>query len=201
MSQVHHKASSRLRTLPLMVLMLIVGVILGVTVSRTRGTSIISTAPVVSKSAPEALPEPPSIAAKSAFNPSIPHANSTDATNMTNGARNDIDQEAQSQLDAYTRRYSGEQVDARWAGTTEAKLLTASKSEQITQLQAEPLALDVDCKATMCRIQADFRNRSSADDWFTLFSMNGSDIPTTFYKYSVNADGSARMTIYGLVRD
>lgn len=184
--------------LPVMVLVLVAGVILGITFRRSKGSAAPVTTPVASR--PSLAAAAPLSVAESSTNPK-PLGNMADMAQSMNGARVDSDREARRQLDAYASRYSGEKVDAGWAGTTEAKLLAASKSEQITQLNAEPQQLDIDCKASMCRIQADFSNRSSADDWFTLFSMNGSDIPSTFFKYSINPDGSTRMTVYGLVRN
>lgn len=101
----------------------------------------------------------------------------------------------------YARRYSEERADASWAGPHEARMLDASRSDQIAQLQAEPQALDIDCKASMCRVVADFATRSVAEDWFTLFSIGGSGMPTASYEHSFNPDGTARVTIYGLMRN
>jgi len=109
--------------------------------------------------------------------------------------------QAQVQHQAFASRYAGEHVDAAWAGRKEATMLAATKSDQITLLHAEPRDLDINCKTSMCRIQADFATRGLAMDWFTLFSINvGGEMPNSTFQYSANPDGSWRVTIYGLSR-
>jgi len=80
-------------------------------------------------------------------------------------------------------------------------MLAASKSIQIEQLHAEPQSLDVDCKTSMCRIQADFASESLANDWLTLFATNlGSEMPEASFQHSTNPDGTHRVLVYGLSR-
>lgn len=107
----------------------------------------------------------------------------------------------QAERQAYIHRFAGEAVDARWATAKESTILAASKGDQIVALGAQPRELDIDCRTTMCRVQADFPSESSAEDWFTLFSTTlGGEMPKVSFEFSVNPDGSARLVAYGLAR-
>ena len=106
---------------------------------------------------------------------------------------------AESQHLAFAARFAAEQVDARWAAAQQADILAASKAGQIAQLQAQPKQIDIDCKSSTCRVEADFARRSVAEDWLTLFLMNmGGGMANATYEYSTNPDGSARLTVYGV---
>ena len=182
-------------------LVLIAGVILGVTFSRSRVSHTPSAIPTASQASADApTPSPRAPARLDASQVSTQSSGDNDLHNMEK-AGIESQRQAQSQHQAFANRYAEEPVDASWAGRKEATMLAASKSGQITLIHAEPKDLDIDCKTSLCRIQADFATRGLAMDWFTLFSTNvGGEMPNSTFKYSTNPDGSWRVTIYGLSR-
>jgi hypothetical protein len=109
--------------------------------------------------------------------------------------------DARAQHDEFATRYREEDVDARWAARKETVLLNASTSSQIAELGAAPKHLDIDCKSSICRVQADFAVQSSAQDWVTLFLLNaGSQMPRSVFGHSVNPDRTIRVEILGYSR-
>lgn len=183
-----------------MVLVLIAGVILGVSLSRNRVSQTPPVFPATSQ-APADVPTPSHLIPRLA--PSERSLHSSGDQDLQNMEKSEIESQrhSQTQYQLFASRYAGEHADPAWAGHKEAAMLAASKSDQITQLHAEPQSLDISCKTSMCRIEANFATRGLALDWFTLFSINvGGEMPNSTFQYSTNQDGSWRITVYGLSR-
>lgn len=98
-------------------------------------------------------------------------------------------------------RYEGERVDVAWAAAKQQVLERLSVSPQITQLGAQPLAIQAHCRTSVCRIEADFATRVAADDWHTLYTLNaGTEMSNSSATGSLNPDGTVHLQIYGLAR-
>jgi hypothetical protein len=98
-------------------------------------------------------------------------------------------------------RYEGETLDSSWALAKQAELAGFGTSQQIEDIHAEPKNLAIDCRRTVCRINADFGNRSIAQDWAMLYLTGaGSRLANASLETIPNPDGSFRMEIYGLAR-
>jgi len=98
-------------------------------------------------------------------------------------------------------RYESEPIDSPWANATRQALMEYSLSDQIRATHSEPSNLNIDCRRTTCRIDADFPNATAADDWSTLYLTGaGSRLPNASLQKSDNADGSVHLTIYALAR-
>jgi hypothetical protein len=98
-------------------------------------------------------------------------------------------------------RYESEPIDSPWANATRQELMEYSLSDQIRATHSEPSNLNIDCRRTTCRIDADFPNATAADDWSTLYLTGaGSRLPNASLQKSDNADGSVHLTIYALAR-
>lgn len=184
--------------LPFVAFVLAAGVILGITLGRAGGGEQDMGMPAGDLG--KAVPSPPSHPTRALPARPVPSADEEwkqqRETAMAKALRR-----RQAERQAFIERYAHEQVDARWAARKEAVMLEASRSGQILELGAQPHGLDIDCRNSMCRIQADFANQSNAEDWFTLFStMLGSEMPNASFQYSRNVDGSARVLAYGLAR-
>lgn len=103
--------------------------------------------------------------------------------------------------DTLAARFAAEPIDAAWAGAKEAKLLAASSSDEIRRVGAVPENYSASCRSSVCRIGADFPNRSAAQDWLTLFSTGaGDELPNEAYVVSQNPDGSLHLEIMGLAK-
>lgn len=189
------------RLIPALVLIAILAVILGVTYLAGAGRRDVAPAPAAAATSTGGASDVG--AGQPLEGPVVqapPELNDANLTSRMQAMERESEK-VRARHQEYARRYSGERVDASWAGPHESRMLAASRSDQIAQLHAEPHALDIDCKATMCRVVADFATRSVAEDWFTLFSIGGSDMPNASYEHSFNPDGTARVTIYGLMRE
>jgi hypothetical protein len=100
-----------------------------------------------------------------------------------------------------TRQYQMERVDGKWALPKEQTLERLSTSPQIDELDAEPTAMTVQCRTSVCHVVATFPNNRAADDWFSLYPMNvGMEMPNISQQRSTNPDGTVRVELYGLAR-
>ncbi len=98
-------------------------------------------------------------------------------------------------------QYQTEAVDAGWAIGKERALETLQSNDQIEQFGARPVALDVACRSSVCRLQAEFASRVAADDWITLYLLNaGHEISRSSYLRTDYPDGTASIELYGQTR-
>jgi len=94
--------------------------------------------------------------------------------------------------------YRSEKTDPAWASAKERELLPLTQVAQIQQMNAVPKQLDIDCKTSSCRIQADFDGSGTANDWATVFTASlGSSMPTGTVQQTTNPDGSVTIEVYG----
>lgn len=103
--------------------------------------------------------------------------------------------------DKLVTQYEAETVDAQWAQAKERALRMAATSPQMEEIDAEPSSMEVNCRRTVCRIDAVFPRRLAADDWFTLYTLAaGPEMRTSSMQRTNNPDGTAEVAIYGLAR-
>lgn len=96
-------------------------------------------------------------------------------------------------------RYESEPIDSAWANAARQELMKYSLSEQIHATGSEPSNLDIECRRTTCRIDADFPDATAADDWSTLYLTGvGSRLPRASLQKSDNANGGVHLTIHAL---
>lgn len=115
--------------------------------------------------------------------------------------RKEIDRLAATGQRKLVGQYQREPVDHAWATAMTAELTSLATSEQIQAIQAEPGNLKVDCRSSVCRIGADFPNRTSADDWSTLYLTGlSAKLPRASMRASTNPDGSVHLEMYGYAR-
>lgn len=188
--------------LPVVALVVVVALILGVTVLR-RTPNIVTAAPVTGQdSIVDTRPAPmASVSAQGIANDTLGKMDSSSANLLNGQDRARVKAEAEARQRAYAAQYAQESVDASWASAKEAKMLEASKSGEISQLNAEPGDLNIDCKTSLCKIQANFASHGQAEDWLTLFSTTlGGEMPKASFQYLSNPDGTTEVVIYGVSR-
>lgn len=199
-NEVRRPVASPAGKLPLVAFALAAGAILGITLGRVGGGEPQSGKPERAGELGASSSPPVLYATHAPRARALPHAGD-EWQRQRETAMAEALRRRQAERQAFIDRYAHEQVDARWAGTKEATMLEAGRSGQILELGAEPHALDIDCRTSMCRIRADFATQSSAEDWFTLFATTlGREMPKATFRYSRNEDGSARVLAYGLAR-
>jgi hypothetical protein len=187
---------SQRRLIPVFALALIVAAMVGVTFSRNSGKQV--SAPVTHTPNDEGATSVPDTSIQQVAAPEFDPAAWKQERDVIKAEQA---RKAQGERRELMQRYAGENLDPAWAAAKEATMLGASTSIQIEQLDAEPEALDINCKATMCRIEADFASSTLAQDWFTLFSTAlGAEMPHASFQYSREVDGSVRVVVYGIAR-
>jgi hypothetical protein len=199
MDDPHLSANRRsFATWPLLAASAVVAVILAVTMlkrARTDGeaSATVPTADLRSRAgasspATSAKPAPP------AFSPAERHSRrrALQAEQVRKGRESH---------QALASRYAAEPVNAAWAGAKEARLLAASVSDEIRRVGAVPQNFRASCRSTTCKVDADFANRGSMEDWLTLFATgSGGELPFVAYVVTPNADGSYHLDVVGLAK-
>lgn len=98
-------------------------------------------------------------------------------------------------------RYEGETVDPAWASQKQATLRERATSAQIDDANAQPTDFQVQCRRTVCKINAVLPSMTAADDWFSLYALNvATDMPNISLNRATNPDGSISVELYGLAR-
>ncbi len=105
------------------------------------------------------------------------------------------------QYDALQTQYGIETADPAWAGAQEIRMLEASTHKLIQDAGALPDNFQAACRASSCRIDADFPNRGLAEDFAVLFAnAMGSEMPNMSFKHSPAPNGGSHLEAYGLRR-
>lgn len=102
---------------------------------------------------------------------------------------------------ALAARHRAEQVDPQWAAGMETRLQEVSKMPGFKEPGVTPTTLDIDCKATTCKIDAGLASRSQGDDWALIYmSSVGSNIKRAYTSVITEPDGTAHVVIYAVAR-
>lgn len=113
----------------------------------------------------------------------------------------EAEQRQLAQYDAFQAQYGIETQDPAWAGPQEIRMLEASTHKLIQDAGAVPRNFEADCRASSCRINADFPNRGLAEDFAVLFAnAMGSEMPNMSYKHVPGPNGTSHFEAYGLRR-
>lgn len=98
--------------------------------------------------------------------------------------------------------YRAETVDAAWAPGKERELARISALEGVEAAQAvKPSSLDIDCRSTMCAVNATFASDGAAQDWLLMFTSSlGDAMPRVATTRVDNPDGTVTVRMYGKSR-
>jgi len=101
---------------------------------------------------------------------------------------------------ALIARHRAERVDPQWAAATEARLQEVAKMSGFDE-HVTPTSLDIDCKATTCKVDAGLASRSLGDDWAMLYmSSVGSNMKRAYTSIVTEPDGTSHVVIYAIAR-
>ena len=101
---------------------------------------------------------------------------------------------------ALVARHRAEQVDPQWAAATEARLQEVAKMSGFEE-RVTPTSLDIDCKATTCKVDAGLASRSLGEDWAMLYmSSVGSNMKRAYTSVVTEPDGTSHVVIYAIAR-
>jgi hypothetical protein len=184
-----HADETRRWLWPLLTLALVVAVLAAFSFTRSPTSDVAGQEAAASAPAPATAP----VAA---------HAPPPTRALESSGAADLADREQQARIDRsrqdLVNLYRSEKTDPAWASAKERELLPLTQVAQIQQMNAVPEQLDIDCKASSCRIQADFDSSRAANDWATVFTASlGSSMPTGTVQQITNPDGSVTIEVYG----
>lgn len=95
-------------------------------------------------------------------------------------------------------RFRSEKPNPGWARAKEAELERYVVNPQMDAIDAVPTDFNVECKASTCRIEAEFANPSAADDWATLYlTNNGGTLPRSSLTKVRQPDGTVKLVMVG----
>jgi hypothetical protein len=114
--------------------------------------------------------------------------------------RKDMVERARASNAALIARHRAEKVDPQWAAATETRLQEVAKMSGFEEA-VTPTSLDIDCRATTCKIDAGLASRSLGEDWAMLYmSSVGSNVKRAFTSVVTEPDGTSRVVIYAIAR-
>jgi hypothetical protein len=97
---------------------------------------------------------------------------------------------------AMAARYQGEKTNPAWAAETERRI-----SSVLAELQSadspKPGDLSVDCKATVCRINATFAGQAQADTWVSMLMPSLGGVLNKAVVSRVESPAGIALDIYG----
>ena len=103
---------------------------------------------------------------------------------------------------AMASRFVAEKADPAWSGAHERELASLQDSGPMRDAGAKATNFQVECRSTMCRIQAEFPSQSMANDWLQLYMGSvGDGLPVATAHQTRNPDGSVQIEIYGVGRN
>jgi hypothetical protein len=97
-------------------------------------------------------------------------------------------------------RFRNEAISAKWARETERGLLDSfASSESKAMGVAPPLDADIQCRSSMCRIQADYADDGAAADAALVYTMDiANRLPNIYRSTITNPDGTSRILLYAM---
>ena len=117
-----------------------------------------------------------------------------------NKRRKDMLERVSASNAALVARHRAEQVDPQWAAATEARLQDVAKMSGLEE-SVRPTSLDIDCKATTCKVDAGLASRSLGEDWAMLYmSSVGSNMKRAYTSIVTEPDGTSHVVIYATAR-
>lgn len=203
--------SNRHSPLPWVLLALFIALIAGVTLVRQFRASesgIASSPPAApgdsSQGTPEHRPSPDELRALASRSSS--QVGAADEMARILGKRKRTTEATQARIQqrnaAMASRFAAEKSDPAWSGMHEKDLAALLDSDPMRDAGVKAVNFRADCRSTMCRIQADFPNRSMASDWLQLYMGSAGDrLPVATAHQVANPDGSVRVEILGVGRE
>lgn len=103
--------------------------------------------------------------------------------------------------DQSAKRYDNEAVDPAWASAKESELLAFADQPEFDEVDARPASLSIDCRSSICKLDAQFENRTQAEKWIMMYTSSaGGAMPSAITSRNQNPDGSTHVEIYGRAR-
>jgi hypothetical protein len=202
--------SKRRSRLPWVLLVLIVALIVGVTLYRQfRTPSITAELPQTVESTERGVTarrlSPEEIRALARRSPGMSgQATALDMTAMIEKRKRMAaasQERIQKRNVAMVQAFAAEKPDAAWSNAHERDLASLQDSDPMRDAGVKAANLDVDCRSTMCRIQADFPDAGAAASWLQIYMGSvGDRLPVATAHKVTNPDGSVRVEIYGVGR-
>ena len=98
----------------------------------------------------------------------------------------------------YERQFRTEPVAPAWANSTELAVVDALRSDEAKATGvATPSEFDVQCRSSLCRIDATYPDDGSAGDAMTVLAMDVSDkLPRMHRRTIYKPDGTVQLHVY-----
>lgn len=102
---------------------------------------------------------------------------------------------------AMASRFGQETVDPAWSAGKEASLQAVAESPTFVQAGIVPDSLRIDCKRSVCKINATHASYGASADWAMIYmTSSAGEVTHTFTKSINNPDGTTSVEIYAQAR-
>jgi hypothetical protein len=103
---------------------------------------------------------------------------------------------AQSRQQYWVDGFAAQKIDPQWAGKQQQALLAMTRTGDFASDPAKPRDLAIDCKSSLCRLQASFASAAQAQDWTELVTLHsGGRFTGGATQISMRKDGTAGVMI------
>ena len=135
--------------------------------------------------------------------PALPiHARAVGAgqAGATFEATGEQETQALATMERYQRAFAAEPIAAAWANATELAVVEALRSPEAVAMGVQlPRDIDVQCRTSLCRVQAAYDDDASAEDAATLLAMDiGGTLPRLQRSFAYRPDGSVEVTLFAM---
>ncbi len=102
---------------------------------------------------------------------------------------------------AIASRFEQESVDPAWSAGKETRLQAVAESPTFKQAGIVPESLRIDCRSTLCKVNATHASYGASADWAMIYmTSSAGEVTHTFTKTTNNPDGTTSVEIYAQAR-
>lgn len=110
-------------------------------------------------------------------------------------------QQLQDARQAMASRFEQESVDPAWSAGKETSLQAVAESQTFKQAGIVPESLLIDCRSTVCKVNATHASYGASADWAMIYmTSSAGEVTHTFTKTTNNPDGTTSVEIYAQAR-
>ncbi len=126
---------------------------------------------------------------------------SAEMTASRQARREERKQKLQDARQAMASRYEQESVDPAWSAGKETSLQAVAESPTFKQAGIVPESLRIDCRSTVCKVNATHASYGASADWAMIYmTSSAGEVSHTFTKTTNNPDGTTSVEIYAQAR-
>lgn len=104
-----------------------------------------------------------------------------------------LTQENLERWETMSASFQSEQIDGQWSTDTMQEITDLFENSSVIKAELS----QIDCRATLCFVEAQLKNKDEARNFSTFFPMKiGRTLPNANYSYETHEDGSISVSMY-----